>query len=302
LIDERGPDLVLAGAARSGTTLLAGRLGRHPSIVSPAIKEPNYFSTRLDRGHEWYAGLYDSTDGLWLDASAQYTFPSHLDAVSRAAELSPQLRVVYLVRDPVPRAYSHYCHEVLYLGKHNMANFGGALHVSGDLAGASDYELIISALAKVVPPERLLVLPFEFVINDLAAAADLVWRFAELNPADAVNSESEPNDDLYANERAVIANPMVRRVFRRLRGTRLYPRIRRVLGAERMRAARARLTSSDAIPPLSEALTSCTPADLDMLDQLQARSAVWVREFLTEQDVRLGTDLRRTCRWIETSQ
>jgi hypothetical protein len=302
LIDQRGPDLVLAGAARSGTTLLAGRLGRHHKIVSPAIKEPNYFSSRLDRGYDWYAGLYESSDGLWLDASAQYTFPSHLDALGRAAELAPQLRIVYLVRDPVPRAYSHYCHEVLYLGKHNMANFGGALHVSGDLAGASDYALILAALADVVPRERLLVLPFEFVVDDLNAAANLVWQFAGLDPADAAHSADDTDNELFANESAIIANPIVRRVFNRLRGTRLYPRIRTALGAERVRAARARLTTSESIPPLHEALTSCTPADLDMLAQLQARSATAVRDFLTEQDARLGTDLRRTCAWIETSQ
>jgi hypothetical protein len=133
----RGPDLVLAGAARSGTTRLAARLAHHPGIVGPSIKEPNYFSSRLDRGYEWYAGLFPSPDGLWLDASAQYTFPSHLDALDRAAELSPQLRIIYLVRDPIPRAYSHYCQEVLYLGKHSGASFGAALHLSADFAGAT---------------------------------------------------------------------------------------------------------------------------------------------------------------------
>ena len=64
--------------------MLAGRLARHPEIVSPSIKEPNYFSSRLERGDAWYAGLYPSTDGQWMDASAQYTFPRYLDALDRA--------------------------------------------------------------------------------------------------------------------------------------------------------------------------------------------------------------------------
>ncbi len=292
----RGPDLVLAGAARSGTTLLARRLGRHPGIVSPSIKEPNYFSTRLDRGHEWYAGLYPSTAGLWLDASAQYTFPSHLDSLDKALELSPDLRLVYLVRDPLPRTYSHYCQEVLYLGKLHEADFGSALHLDGDLIGASDYTPILEKLARLVGADRLLVLPFEFLTADLDAAADLVWTFAGLDPRQAA---SGADDELYTNERAVIGNRAVRRVFNRVRSTRLYPRLRALVGAERMRAARAKLTTSDSIPSLQEALTTCTPADLEMFEDLRRRSSVAVRRVLAEQDRRLGTDLLDRCGWIE---
>lgn len=294
---QRGPDLVLAGAARSGTTLLAGRLGRHPGIVSPSIKEPNYFSTRLDRGHDWYAGLFGSAAGQWLDASAQYTFPSHLDALDRAVDLAPDLRIVYLVRDPVPRAFSHYCHEVLYLGKHGGASFGDALHLSGDFAGASDYELILRRLHDVVPAERLLVLPFEYLVDDLAGATELTWRFAGLDPS--VELVAAPADELFTNERAVISNPVARRVFNRLRGTTLYPRLRALVGAERMRAARARLTSSDTIPSLDEALQGCTPADRERLDELTQRSAQAVRTELAEQDGRLGLSLLPLARWAE---
>ena len=292
----RGPDLILAGAARSGTTVLAGRLARHPDIVSPSIKEPNYFSSRLDRGYPWYAGLYPSTDGLWMDASAQYTFPRYLDALDRAVELNPDLRLVYIARDPIPRAYSHYCHEVLYMGKHANADFGSALHLSPDFAGASDYEVILDKISAVIPLEQRLVLPFELLTTNLDATTSTVSTFVGLDPADAPPGH---DDDLFANRSAVIDNPIIRRTFNAVRGTRLYPRLRRLVGAERIRAARARLTSSTSIPALAEALASCTPADLEMLDQLQARSATAVRDYLTDQDARLGTELLSACRWTE---
>jgi len=270
-------------------------MAHHPGVISPSIKEPNYFSSRLDRGYDWYAGLYAAQDGLWLDASAQYTFPSHLDALDRAAELSPEMRVVYLVREPVRRAYSHYCQEVLYLGKLGGASFGSALHADGDIAGASDYALILDKLRTVVPADRLLVLPFELIIDDLDFASETAMRFAGLDVALA--NQAEHADDLYANEAAVIGNPLVRRTFNAVRGTRLYPRVRKLVGAERMRAARARLTSSDSIPSLDEALHTCTLADREMFDDLTARSASVVAQVLTEQDQRLGLDLLSYCRW-----
>lgn len=292
---QRGPDLVLAGAARSGTTRLAARLAAHPDVVSPSIKEPNYFSSRLERGYDWYAGLYPRSDGMWLDASAQYTFPSHLEALARAADLSSGMRVVYLVREPIRRAYSHYCQEVLYLGKLGGADFGQALHLDGDIAGASDYALVLEKLQQVVPADRLLVLPFELIIEDLDFASELAMSFSGLDAA--LVNQAEPADALYANEAAVIGNPIVRRTFNAVRSTRMYPQLRKLVGAERMRAARKRLTSSDAIPSLEEALSTCTPADLSMFDELTARAATAVTAILGDQDSRRGTDLARMCAW-----
>ena len=292
----RGPDLVLAGAARSGTTLLAGRLARHPGIVAPSIKEPNYFSSRLERGHGWYAGLFPSTSGLWMDASAQYTFPRYLDALDRAAALAPQLKLVYIARDPIPRAYSHYCHEVLYMGRYRNASFGQALHESPDYTGASDYRTILDRIANAVPAAQRLVLPFDFLTDDLDAATAMVWRFAGLDPAQALEGHA---DALYANQSAVIGNPVARRAFNAVRGTRLYPRLRKVVGAERMRAARARLTTTESIPSLQEALATCSPADLAVLDALRVRSAAALREYLGTQDARFGTDLLTSCGWLE---
>ena len=293
---QRGPDLVLAGAARSGTTLLAGRLARHPGIVAPSIKEPNYFSSRLDRGHGWYAGLFPSGAGLWMDASAQYTFPRYLDALERAVELAPDLKLIYIARDPVPRAYSHYCHEVLYMGRYGNASFGQALHESTDFAGASDYTLVLERISEAVPAPQRLVLPFELLTDDLGAATALVLRFAGLDPAEAMPGHA---DQLYANQSAMIGNPVVRRAFNAVRGTRLYPRVRKVVGAERMRAARARLTSTESIPTLEHALATCAPADVEMLSALRRRSSTAVRDYLTAQDERLGTDLLRSCRWLD---
>src|SRR5919106_479728 len=50
-----GPGIVIAGAARSGTSYLAAVLGAHPDIDAGAVKEPNYFSREHERG----PGEYD---------------------------------------------------------------------------------------------------------------------------------------------------------------------------------------------------------------------------------------------------
>ena len=300
---KRGPDLLLAGAARSGTTTLAAWIGRHPQTVSPSIKEPNFFSTRGDRGHEWYESLFGRRDGTWIDASAQYSFPSHLAAAARAAALNSELRIVYLVRDPLPRAFSHYCHEVLYMGHHSaavggVADFGAAMRASDDILGASDYETVIDGLVDAVSDDRLLVLPFELVANEPERAAETVWSFAGLPPA-GPDELVAVDTELFTNERAVFASPLVRRAFKAIRTTRIYPRVRATLGAERMRRVRARLTSDDAIPTLHAALSTCSSEQRAEVVRVATRSAEAVRERLRSQDARNGTDFLSECTWLD---
>lgn len=299
--EPRGPDLLLAGAARSATTLLAASIGRHPDVVNPSIKEPNFFSTRRDRGHEWYEGLFGQRDGTWIDASAQYSYPSHLAASARAVELNPELRVVYVVRDPLPRTYSHYCHEVLYMGHHDGADFGSALRANADVLGASDYARIIASLEATVSEDRLLILPFEYVVSQPQLAAERVWSFAGLRSV-AAEELTAVETHLFTNERAAFVSPAVRRAFRAIRTTRVYPHLRAALGAERMRRARARLTSDKAIPSLEQALASCSPEQHAEIAAVTSRAADAVRDHLTSQDARNGDALVSWCSWLEASK
>ncbi|MGH3473357.1 MAG: sulfotransferase family protein [Aeromicrobium sp.] len=295
--EQRGPDLLLAGASRSGTTTLAASIGRHPDVVSPSIKEPNFFSTRRDRGQAWYESLFGRPDGIWIDASAQYSYPSHLAASARAAELNPDLRIVYLVRDPLPRAYSHYCHEVLYMGHYGGVDFGSALRACDDILGASDYGRVIASLTATVSEDRLLILPFEYVVSNPERAAETVWSFVGLpsvGPEDLVAVDTQ----LFTNERAVFASPLVRRAFKALRTTRIYPHVRAVLGAERIRRARARLTNN-AIPSLDAALSTCSSAQRALIAQVATRSAEDVRKCLQGQDARNGTGFVSECTWLD---
>ncbi len=78
-------------------------------------KEPNFFSDDdvFQNGLDWYAALFaDATSGqLTGEASTHYTkLPTHPHTIARmrAAQLRPKL--IYMVRNPVERAVSHFIH------------------------------------------------------------------------------------------------------------------------------------------------------------------------------------------------
>lgn len=131
----RLPDFIIGGAPKCGTTSLHFILARHPLVGIPD-DEVHFFDADDPVGHPDF--LFERRGGLeWYDPR-----PDHPEAMawyaSRFAELSdrpvigedstiylqsevaparidallPDVRLVFMLRDPVKRAYSQYWHLV----------------------------------------------------------------------------------------------------------------------------------------------------------------------------------------------
>ena len=110
-----GPDFIIIGAMKSGTTTLSDQLGAQPGLFMTDPKEPNYFSddAMYAQGSEWYRGRFAGAGAQDLtgEASTQYTkLPTHPETVARMARDIPAPRLVYMIRNPLVRVVSHYMH------------------------------------------------------------------------------------------------------------------------------------------------------------------------------------------------
>jgi hypothetical protein len=110
------PDFVIIGAMKCGTTTLAAQLARQDGLFMSTPKEPNFFSDDavFARGLPWYEALFDAAPpgALKGEASTHYTkLPDRPHTIARLATVLPAPRLVYMIRDPVERAVSHYLHE-----------------------------------------------------------------------------------------------------------------------------------------------------------------------------------------------
>lgn len=103
----QGPDFIIGGAARSGTTSLFRWLAAHPDVSMPDEKEIRFFDSNFENGAAWYARQFpDSPVGVVGEASPRYL--AHPQAAHRIASLVPSTKMVFVLRDPVERAYSDY--------------------------------------------------------------------------------------------------------------------------------------------------------------------------------------------------
>lgn len=110
-----GPDFVIIGAMKCGTSTMAAQLAAQPGVFMSTPKEPNFFSDDdiYARGRDWYESLFAGAapSDLRGEASTHYTKrPTYPATVARMAKLLPVPRLVYIIRNPVERAVSHYIH------------------------------------------------------------------------------------------------------------------------------------------------------------------------------------------------
>jgi len=107
------PDFVIIGAAKSGTTSLYRYLSLHPEIFMSDPKEPEFFARDdiYSKGLDWYLSLFDGAEKHQVagEASTIYSLWPHFPrSAGRMSDIVPNAKLIYVMRNPVDRAYSYY--------------------------------------------------------------------------------------------------------------------------------------------------------------------------------------------------
>jgi hypothetical protein len=111
-------DFLGIGAQKAGTSWLHAALVRHPQLRFPAGKEVHFWDVHRANGVAWYQGLFpEQPPGVKSgEITPAYAFlPPAVIAGIR--ELNPQLRIIYLLRNPIERAWSS---ALMALGRAEM--------------------------------------------------------------------------------------------------------------------------------------------------------------------------------------
>jgi hypothetical protein len=107
------PDFIIGGAPRSGTTFLAHALDTHPGIemAKPWRPEPKVFLRAADDPaalRAQYSQWFGPEHAAALRGEKTTNYFESAQAPARMAAALPQARLVFLLREPVGRAYSNW--------------------------------------------------------------------------------------------------------------------------------------------------------------------------------------------------
>lgn len=215
-------DFMIIGAQKCGTTSLANQLASHPAICFCAEKEPGYFNQTGDwrAGIEAYHALYSPAPGqLCGEASTFYTFlPEYPNTHKHLFEYNPDLKLIYVMRQPVERALSHYTHNLVRELDTRPPDV--ALFAAPEYVNRSRYGVQLRPYLELFDRDNILLLVFEEYVRDQVAALQQIAGILDIDPQPFAAAETEAQHKSvgepylkYDSMRSFVKTP----VFRRLR-------------------------------------------------------------------------------------
>jgi hypothetical protein len=200
-VSLRLPDFIIGGAPRSGTTWLYALLDRHPAIymAKPIKPEPKFFLVDhlYERGLAYYATTWFGDVPAGVAAGEKST--DYLESATAAARIAhdlPSVRMIFLLREPVARAYSNY----LWTRMNGLEQepFARALELEDERErtlperwkftrpfsyfSRGVYADLLAPYVTCFPRRQMLVLKFEDLAASPTAVATTVHRFLGVPP------------------------------------------------------------------------------------------------------------------------
>lgn len=263
------PNLVIIGAAKAGTTSLHNYLALHPDVFMSAQKELKLFDRPDWRDRvAWYRAQFATDAPVRGESSPTYSCnPIFGPVPQRMAELIPETRLIYLVRDPVERLIAQWVQlvEVLYERRsfsEAMRDFDRPTNV---YVMGSRYAFQLNCFREYFPDRQILVVDQRELLERRAETMRRVLAFLEvagrLADADLQPLHNTHEDKFWLNRTGTWL--VDRQLFKPLRArtSRLPPGLRRVLKSSVTRAVVAP-TLDDS---LAAQLRSHLRADADAL-------------------------------------
>lgn len=192
-------DFFCLGAQKAGTTSLHHMLAAHPDVFLPKTKETHFFTDGFGEfagGTAFYLSKYFAAASAACckgEIDPEYMFFPEVPA--RLAAAFPQAKLIFVLREPVSRAYSHYLMSrrrgferldfAAAIGAEPERMQNGSIQARSDFSYVSRgfYHRQISRFLECFPRERMLFLLSEDLKTRPAETLAEVRRFLGLPPA-----------------------------------------------------------------------------------------------------------------------
>jgi len=190
------PNFFFIGAMKSGTSYLHDLLSDHPEIFMSQVKEPTHFvdknelakiSPWIARQAFWqsskYLKLFDGAHGFPVvgESSTNYSkSPLATHVPERIHEFCANAKILYIMRDPMNRAISHFWHQV----SHHSETRGllQAFQENPEYLHVSNYCHQLKGYIDVFPSDSIYTLTYEELRSQPLLALSSIYDWLGVHP------------------------------------------------------------------------------------------------------------------------
>ncbi|MFC7338096.1 sulfotransferase family protein [Haloferula chungangensis] len=262
------PNFLIVGSAKCGTTALASILSNHPDCCMADPKEVCFFQDSMDykpnpnfdKGWSWYREAFGHYEG---EAAIGEATPSYSDrsrsplTAKRIYDFNPQMRIIYMVRDPLARQISAWKMQWVF-GKEGsspwrredswaLEGFETWMKKQREVKEWDEcrYKFQLSAYQEFFPKNQICVSFLEDWKQEKDAEVARIMEFLELDPS---KRDVEFREAANRGQDRVIERPFLRRL-------RYHPAGRKLIDAfpsSLRQYARERIAKHKVLPPEAE--------------------------------------------------
>lgn len=200
--NNNGPNFLIAGTQKSGSTYLDSLLREHKDIfLAQRTTNHSFFDDDeiYKNGTDWYLKLFcnANTNSLLGHTSVDCSFNPL--SIQRILKLNPEMKLIFILRHPINRSYSHYWHEIKMCREY--LSFKKAIQNENEkisknhynkrkipYLGRSRYKNQFDNLFRFISEDKVLIIPFESFIKDELFFLNKIFDFLSV---DKINSIDE---------------------------------------------------------------------------------------------------------------
>jgi sulfotransferase family protein len=240
------PNLLILGAAKSGTSSLYMYMDQHPDVFMSGFKEPHFFiwdgrdydvkgpgvdrvGRRVIRDLDSYLKLFSGATRERIRGEASTGYLHTVGAAERIRTYVPHAKLIAILRNPVDRAYSAFLHAQRE-GLEPLADFEQALQeephrVAEGWIGLTLYTTVgmyaeqLDRYLAVFPCEQLKVYLFDELIGEPVRVAQDAFRYL------GVDDTFRPDVSAQANRGSAVRSVRLRSIVRWVRRSSLVRRL-----------------------------------------------------------------------------
>ena len=176
MIEKKYPTFIVAGGVRCATGWIRECLSEHPEIYVQE-KETHFFDQNYDKGGNWYSEFFRFPVDAKIVGEKTVSYLHNKNVAKNIKELLPDVKLIFCLRDPIERMYSHYYMSASFDKKLEEIGFIDSLEKEPKFLEWGKYGDQLNSFLSQFPREKILIKIYEDREKDPFAFMSDIYEF-----------------------------------------------------------------------------------------------------------------------------